>query len=102
MTLQFRRSEIREHGRGKIGRAKKYRAALRISLSNLRERIPLPRGKDEIARLAELLNEMFDRLEKSFEQVKQFTADFSHELRTPLSMVALHAEKVLKKPGLDQ
>lgn len=76
--------------------------ARRISLSNLKERIPMPRGKDEIARLAELLNEMFDRLEKSFEQVKQFTADFSHELRTPLSMVALNAEKVLKKSGLDR
>lgn len=76
--------------------------ARRISLTNLKERIPMPRGKDEIARLAELLNEMFDRLEKSFEQVKQFTADFSHELRTPLSIVALHAERVLKKPGLDE
>jgi signal transduction histidine kinase len=75
--------------------------ARRISVSNLKERIPMPGTRDEIARLAELLNAMFDRLEKSFERIKQFTADFSHELRTPLSMIALHAEKVLKKPSLE-
>lgn len=75
--------------------------ARRISVSNLNERIPLPRSRDEIARLAELLNAMFDRLEKSFEQIKQFTADFSHELRTPLSIIGLHAEKILNRPGLD-
>jgi signal transduction histidine kinase len=76
--------------------------ARRISVSNLKERIPLPRTKDEIARLAELLNAMFDRLEQSFEQIKQFTADFSHELRTPLSIISLHAEKVMKRARLDQ
>jgi signal transduction histidine kinase len=77
-------------------------AARRISVSNLKERIPLPRTKDEIARLAELLNAMFDRLEQSFEQIKQFTADFSHELRTPLSIISLHAEKVMKRSNLDR
>lgn len=75
--------------------------ARRISVSNLKERIPPPRSRDEIARLADLLNAMFDRLEQSFEQIKQFTADFSHELRTPLSIIGLHAEKILKRPGLD-
>ncbi|MGZ8940551.1 MAG: histidine kinase dimerization/phospho-acceptor domain-containing protein, partial [Limisphaerales bacterium] len=75
--------------------------ARRISFSNLKERIPTPLSKDEIGRLAALLNAMFDRLEQSFEQIKQFTADFSHELRTPLSIIALHTEKVLKKPSLD-
>ena len=75
--------------------------ARRISHTNLDERIPVPKNKDEVARLAQLLNAMFDRLQRSFEQIKQFTADFSHELRTPLSIVALHTEKVLQKPGLD-
>jgi two-component system heavy metal sensor histidine kinase CusS len=75
--------------------------ARRISFSNLSERIPIPAGKDEVAGLANLLNEMFERLERSFQRVKEFTADFSHELRTPLSIVALHTEKVLKKPDLD-
>jgi len=71
--------------------------ARRISISNLRERIPTTGGKDEVARLCVLLNEMFNRLEKSFEQIKQFTADLSHELRTPLSIVALHTERLLNR-----
>ena len=44
-------------------------------------------GGDEIHRLAHTFNDMFERLEKSFEQEKQFTSDVSHELRTPLSVI---------------
>ena len=42
-----------------------------------------------------VLNEMFDRLETSFDQIRRFTADASHELKTPLSLVRLHAERLL-------
>ncbi|HYL01497.1 MAG TPA: HAMP domain-containing protein, partial [Steroidobacteraceae bacterium] len=69
--------------------------ASRISSENLSERIPVPAVNDEISDLAQLLNEMFDRLEASFNNVRRFAADASHELKTPLSLVRLHAEKVL-------
>jgi len=69
--------------------------ARRIGGSNLSERIPVPSGGGEMAALARLLNEMIDRLEKSFIHVKRFTADTSHELMTPLSVMRLHAEKLL-------
>lgn len=78
--------------------------ARRISADNLSERIPVPptSSRDELARLAELLNQTFDRLEESFSQVQKFTADVSHELKTPLSLIRLSAEKLLaKKQGLD-
>ena len=42
---------------------------------------------DEIHLLARTFNGMFDRLEKSFKQEKQFTSDVSHELRTPLAVI---------------
>lgn len=74
--------------------------ARRISASNLSERIPAPPGGDEMAALARLLNEMIDRLEKSFNHAKRFTADTSHELMTPLSVIRLHAEKLLNDPEL--
>src|SRR5258708_2658276 len=45
--------------------------------------------------LARLLNQMFDRLESSFLQIRRFTADASHELKMPLSLIRLHAEKML-------
>ena len=69
--------------------------AKRIGHDNLSERIPVPDVHDEIADLARLLNEMFDRLEASFHQVRRFTADASHELKIPLSLISLHAEKML-------
>ena len=74
--------------------------ARRISASNLTERIPVPAGGGEMAALARLLNEMFDRLEKSFNHVKRFTADTSHELMTPLSVIRLHTERLLNDPEL--
>ena len=76
------------------------RAARRISASNLAERVPVPPGRDEIAALARLLNDLFARLETSFEQVKRFTADASHELKTPLSLIRLHAERLAQSPRL--
>ena len=68
--------------------------ARRITASSFGERIPIPNTNDEIARMAEFLNEMLDRLEGSYEQVKRFTAEASHELRTPLSIIRLQAERL--------
>ena len=74
--------------------------ANRISSDNLSERIPVPGHEDELSDLARLLNQMFDRLEKSFEQIKRFAAEASHELKTPLSLIRLHSEKLLEDETL--
>jgi signal transduction histidine kinase len=74
--------------------------ANRIRSDNLSERIPVGAVGDEIADLARLLNQMFDRLETSFAQIRRFTADASHELKTPLSVIMLHGEKMLNDPTL--
>ncbi len=68
--------------------------ARRIRADNLGERIPVPPGRDELSALATLLNQMFDRLEVSFEQTRRFTGDASHELKTPLALIRLNAEKL--------
>lgn len=68
--------------------------ARRIGGENLRERIPVPDTKDELAELGRLLNQTFDRLETSFEQVRRFSADASHELKTPLALMRLNAERL--------
>jgi signal transduction histidine kinase len=70
------------------------RTARRIGADNLSERIPVTPGRDELAELARLLNAMFDRLEASFRQVAQFSADASHELKTPLTLIRLNAERL--------
>jgi signal transduction histidine kinase len=71
-----------------------------ISSDNLSERIPVSEVRDEISNLALLLNQMFDRLESSFKQIRRFTAEASHELKTPLSLIRLQAEKLLVEGGL--
>lgn len=74
--------------------------ANRIRSDNLSERIPLPKHQDELTDLTLLLNQMFDRLEESFNQIKRFSADASHELKTPLSLIRLHGEKMLEDETL--
>jgi len=69
--------------------------ASRIGSDNLSERIPVSGVRDEISELARLLNQMFDRLESSFKQVRRFAAEASHELKTPLSLIRLQAERLL-------
>ena len=75
--------------------------ANRIRSDNLKERIPVGDVHDEISDLARLLNQTFDRLEVSFDQIRRFAAEASHELKTPLSLVRLHAERVLMTSQLE-
>ena len=55
--------------------------------ADLSQRVDVPRGNNEFTRLARTFNQMFERLERSFEAEAQFTADASHELRTPVSVI---------------
>lgn len=71
--------------------------AQNITESNqLSLRIGLPEGKDEISMLGKTIDNMLARVEKSFEQEKQFTSDASHELRTPVAVILSESEYILK------
>jgi heavy metal sensor kinase len=70
-------------------------AAQRISGSNLNLRIPTRQADDELDYLILTFNRMIDRLEASFQQMKQFSADVSHELRTPLTAIRGQLEVAL-------
>jgi len=59
--------------------------AQRISGSNLSLRIPTREAGDELDYLILTFNGMIERLEASFQQMRQFSADVSHELRTPIT-----------------
>ncbi|NCB91178.1 MAG: HAMP domain-containing protein [Clostridia bacterium] len=73
-------------------------AASRISKGpDLKKRIELSPGTDELHQLADTFNEMFDRLDQAFESEKQFTSDVSHELRTPMSVIMAQCEFSLEK-----
>lgn len=63
---------------------------------DLKRRIGLPPGQDEFSRLGSAFDHLFERLERSFEAEKQFTADASHELRTPVSIIKGACDYALK------
>jgi signal transduction histidine kinase len=56
-----------------------------ISASNLSRRLSITGRDDEFAELGETLDDLFTRLEASFQAQRHFVANASHELRTPLT-----------------
>jgi heavy metal sensor kinase len=70
-----------------------------ITPEHLNERLPIENPDDELGQLARVFNVTLDRLEKSFERLKRFTADASHELRTPLASIRGVGEVVLLRGG---
>ncbi len=64
----------------------------------LSQRMPVLKIQDELGQLTLTFNEMMDRLENSFVQMRQFSSDASHELRTPLTVLKGQNELVLSKP----
>lgn len=64
---------------------------------DLKKRIELGKGADELHQLADTFNAMFERLDSSFEAERQFTSDVSHELRTPMAVIMAQCEYLLEK-----
>ncbi|QSE91539.1 HAMP domain-containing histidine kinase [Rhodococcus pseudokoreensis] len=56
-----------------------------ISTTDLGERVPVPRPRDEIAALARTMNDMLGRIQAGHAAQRRFIADASHELRSPLA-----------------
>ena len=73
------------------------RAAVKISSTNLDERIDVGGRKDELSRLGQTFNEMISRLKDSFQRINQFSIDVSHELKTPLTILKGETEVALRK-----
>jgi two-component system OmpR family sensor kinase len=70
--------------------------AVRIADGRLDERVDVADADSEIGQLATVLNSTFARLERSFAQQAQFTADAAHELRTPVSVIISQAQLGLR------
>jgi signal transduction histidine kinase len=74
-------------------------AARRISASNLNERLGLQGPDDELKALGDTLDDLFARLESSFQAQQHFVGNASHELRTPLTRERAMLQVALDDPA---
>jgi heavy metal sensor kinase len=66
-----------------------------IDAETLNLSIPRRGADDELDQLIDSFNNMVTRLQNSFAQMRQFSADVSHELRTPLTAIRGELEVAL-------
>jgi heavy metal sensor kinase len=67
----------------------------RINAEKLQDRLPVYHQEDDLGQAAMEFNNMLQRIDESFHQLRRFTSDASHELRTPLSSMRSIAEVCL-------
>jgi len=72
-----------------------------ISANNLHRRLGRTGHNDEFTVLAQTLDNLFGRLESSFESQRHFVANASHELRTPLTAERTLLQVALADPEAD-
>lgn len=70
--------------------------ARQITSESLDRRLPNPNPHDELGQMAAVFNQTLQRLQDSFDSLRQFTADASHELRTPLTALRAVGEVGLR------
>ena len=75
-------------------------AAEKITVRNLRDRLPRTRNGDELDRLAQVFNETLSRIDDSFNRIREFTLHASHELKTPLTILCGEIETTLRDEAL--
>jgi signal transduction histidine kinase len=73
-----------------------------ISAGNLHQRLALEGPEDEFKQLGDTLDDLFGRLQSSFEAQRRFVANASHELRTPLTVERALLQVALADPNGDE
>jgi two-component system heavy metal sensor histidine kinase CusS len=77
------------------------RRAAEITANHLHTRLPAEAIPQELADLADTLNDMLARLEESFQRLSDFSSDLAHELRTPVSNLLTQTQVTLSRARSD-
>ncbi|WP_063910191.1 HAMP domain-containing sensor histidine kinase [Herbidospora yilanensis] len=70
----------------------------KITSSDLRHRVPVPKYHDELRDLAETANRTLDRTQSAVEKQLRFASDASHDLRSPLTAIQTRLEEAMMDP----
>jgi signal transduction histidine kinase len=69
-----------------------------ISATNLSKRLDYyAEPEDELGKLKNTLNSLFERLESQIKEISQFTDNASHQLMTPLTAIKTELDYILKR-----
>lgn len=73
-----------------------------LRAEDLHFRFPKSPIRDEYGLLSKNFNDLLDRLETSFSQIKNFAIHASHEIRTPVAVIISQLERAMRKPAQDE
>lgn len=69
-----------------------------FAAGNFHARLPARKTDDELAELTDSFNDLLDRHQRAFEQLRRFAGDAAHELRTPLTVLLGQMDVSLRRP----
>ncbi|WP_350455493.1 sensor histidine kinase [Slackia heliotrinireducens] len=72
--------------------------AATITAESLDRRIDAPDGDKDLSKLAETLNHMLARIQRSVDEQKRFVSDASHELKSPIAATSIILDSMSTHP----
>lgn len=77
------------------------RLAEEAEATDLSRRVEVSSGGEEFRRLANVINSLFERLERAFAALRRLVADAAHELKTPTAVLLGEAQDALRPEATD-
>ena len=77
------------------------RLAEEAEATDLSRRVKVSSGGEEFRRLADVINSLFERLERAFAALRRLVSDAAHELKTPTAVLLGEAQDALRPEATD-